>query len=153
MLKKTKSNTSKTRPGSVFTTLNPTKHKQVQLELFSIAEFLATSKDQTLNAKQNISLVNSQEQKLSKILAQDSTTKEKDLKPYWNDVCKAISSKLWLPTEIDFADSVTQRRKDSEGIKGDGAIPQSKRWKRDGAIPHPECNCVTQCALAPWREV
>jgi len=39
------------------------------------------------------------------------------------------------------SDLVTQRRKDSEG------------WGRDGAIPQSGCNCVTQCALAPWREV
>ncbi len=30
-----------------------------------------------------------------------STLNEKDLKPYWNESCKDISSKLWLPTVID----------------------------------------------------
>ena len=84
---------------------NPMQGELAQGELFSIAGYPAQSKDQTLSAKQNISLIDSQEQKSSKILAQDSTTKEKDLKPYWNDVCEAISSKLWLPTEIDFAGS------------------------------------------------
>ena len=31
---------------------------------------------------------------------QDSTTAERDLQPYWNDYIEAISSHLWLPTEI-----------------------------------------------------
>ena len=30
---------------------------------------------------------------------QDSTTAERDLLPYWNEFTKAISSRLWLPTE------------------------------------------------------
>ena len=32
---------------------------------------------------------------------QDSTTGAKDLLPYWNEFTKAISSRLWLPTETD----------------------------------------------------
>ena len=32
---------------------------------------------------------------------QDSTTAERDLQPYWNEFTKAISSRLWLPTETD----------------------------------------------------
>ena len=32
---------------------------------------------------------------------QDSTTGAEDLLPYWNEFTKAISSRLWLPTETD----------------------------------------------------
>lgn len=43
--------------------------------------------------------------KLSETLVLDLTSKEKDCKPYWNDLCKEISSKLWLPIEINLQDS------------------------------------------------
>lgn len=43
-------------------------------------------------------------QNSSEILVQDLTTKGKGYEPYWNDVCKEISSKLWLPIKIDSAD-------------------------------------------------
>src|SRR5260364_349372 len=36
---------------------------------------------------------------------QVSTSKEMDLRPYWNDQVKEWSQKLWLPTVTDSADS------------------------------------------------
>ena len=33
--------------------------------------------------------------------------KEKVLKPFWNEQCREISQKLWLPTEIDFVGSLS----------------------------------------------
>lgn len=39
------------------------------------------------------------QKKQPKILAQASQSKENDCVPYWNNFCKEISSKLWLPTE------------------------------------------------------
>lgn len=44
--------------------------------------------------------------KLLETLDQASTLKEKDLTPYWTQQSKVISEKLWLPTEIDYVDSV-----------------------------------------------
>src|SRR5882724_3751027 len=44
----------------------------------------------------------SQEPKSSPTLPAVSTLSEKDLKPYWNEVCKVISSQLWLPTATDW---------------------------------------------------
>lgn len=35
----------------------------------------------------------------------DSTSKGKDCKPYWSDLCAAISSRLLLPVETDYVDS------------------------------------------------
>jgi len=43
--------------------------------------------------------------KLSKISDQASTSKGKVLKPFWNPQLTEISSKLWLPTKTDYADS------------------------------------------------
>ncbi len=40
-------------------------------------------------------------QKSSRTSAADSTSSGKDLRPYWNAACKAISSQLWLPTATD----------------------------------------------------
>jgi hypothetical protein len=34
-------------------------------------------------------------------------TSDNTLKPFWNEQCGAISSKLWLPTEIDWQDLAT----------------------------------------------
>ena len=50
---------------------------------------------------------------LSLILDQESTLKEKVLKPYWNLQSKEISNKLWLPTKIDCVDSVLSCTKES----------------------------------------
>jgi len=105
---KEKSNLFAMRPDRDFTILTHTVEKGVKSKHSCTVESLAQNKSQTSTDKLNISKNDIQEQKSSKILAQDLTTKEKDLKPYWNDVCSAISSKLWLPTGIDFADSATE---------------------------------------------
>ncbi len=46
----------------------------------------------------------SQKPKSLKTLDRDSTSSEKDCKPYWNDLCAAISSRLLLPVATDSAD-------------------------------------------------
>lgn len=40
----------------------------------------------------------------SKTSVLESTSKDQDLKPYWNNSLKELSKKLWLPTKIDFPD-------------------------------------------------
>lgn len=55
--------------------------------------------------KSPISKKNTRKAMSSKTLLQDSTSKEKDLTPYWSDYCKEISSHLWLPIETDSPDS------------------------------------------------
>src|SRR5262245_40810029 len=39
--------------------------------------------------------------KSSATVLPDSVSNAKDLKPYWNEVCAALSSGLWLPTATD----------------------------------------------------
>lgn len=46
--------------------------------------------------------------KSSKTSGQALTSKEKDFEPYWNDFCKEVSSKLWLPTKTALRDSATK---------------------------------------------
>lgn len=61
--------------------------------------------------------------KLSQILDLASISKEKALKPYWNQQSKEMSQRLWLPTETDFAVSVlTSSRTSSIGT------PLGKSW-------------------------
>ena len=42
---------------------------------------------------------------LLQIVLQELISKEKVLKPFWNQQCKEISTMLWLPTETDYQDS------------------------------------------------
>ncbi len=51
--------------------------------------------------------------KLLQILDQESTSKEKDLTPFWTPQSKERSQRLWLPTEIDCVGSVLNSLKDS----------------------------------------
>lgn len=50
---------------------------------------------------------------LSRTLDQVLTSKEKDFRPFWTLQSKEISEKLWLPTKIDYVDSVLNCSKQS----------------------------------------
>jgi IS605 OrfB family transposase len=77
-----------------------------QNETSATVEYPHLDKEKTWKDKQNgldpIILTT----KLLETLDQASTLKEKDLTPYWTQQSKVISEKLWLPTEIDYVDSV-----------------------------------------------
>jgi putative transposase len=60
---------------------------------------VALNKKMTSTNKSNSCKKNIQNQKSYQISDLESTTKEKDLTPYWNGQCKEINSKLWLPTK------------------------------------------------------
>lgn len=65
----------------------------------TIVEFASTRK-RTTSSDRSSSCENSPLKPRSlKISAHSLTTKEKDLRPYWNDSCKEKSSQLWLPTK------------------------------------------------------
>ena len=80
-------------------------NNQQQLELFATVESQAQNNETTSSDKSNTSKKNTRKQKSSKTSAQDSTTNEKDLKPYDSDVCKEIASNLYLPIAIDLSAS------------------------------------------------
>ena len=73
----------------------------------AIAECHQPSKKKTSQDKSRSCGKNSPKQKSCRTSVADSTSKEKDLKPYYNDFCKEISSRLLSHTEIDSAASVT----------------------------------------------
>ncbi len=73
--------------------------------VLGIAESVPTSKKTISPGKLPTSTRSSQKRKSSKTSVQDSTTKGKVLKPYWNELCAEISSQLLLPVETGSPDS------------------------------------------------
>ena len=63
--------------------------------------------------KLSTSQLNSLTTSLSKTLDLVSTSKEKDLTPFWTSQSKELSKKLWLPTKIDCVDSVLNSSNES----------------------------------------
>ena len=96
---------SKTKQVSVSTTLNPIVAMQLNLPLFATAGSVLPSKKTTSQDKSNLCEKSTRKQRLSKTLGVVSTLSEKVCKPYWSDLCAAISSRLLLPVETDSADS------------------------------------------------
>ncbi|NET65229.1 MAG: hypothetical protein F6K63_12895 [Moorea sp. SIO1G6] len=71
----------------------------------AIASSVVPNKETTSLGKSPTSTPSSRKQKSSKTLVEDSTTRGKDLKPYWSESCAQISSRLLLPVETDSPDS------------------------------------------------
>jgi putative transposase len=102
---KGKSTASKTKQDNVCTTLNPIEEMQLHFQSPATAELVQSSNEMTCSGK-SISCENAiPTPKSSKISAVDSTSSAKDCKPYWSDLCVAISSRLLLPVETDCVDS------------------------------------------------
>ena len=80
-------------------------------------------KEKTCRDKSNSSNKNTLTTKLSKILDQASTQKEKDLIPFWTQESKEISEKLWLPTETDCVESTLISSKVSSK-----STPKERSW-------------------------
>ena len=68
-------------------------------------ESVLESSQTTYQDKSIHSEVSSQEAKSSATSLPDSTSREKDLTPYWCDYCAETSSRLWLPTGTDLPGS------------------------------------------------
>ncbi len=102
---KAKSKASKTRQGKDSTMSSPINVVQLELPLFATAASVQQNSETTLPDKLNSCDNSTQTLKSSKTSAQDSTSNEKDCKPYWSDLCAAISSRLLLPVVTDCAGS------------------------------------------------
>jgi putative transposase len=96
---------SKTKQGSVSTMLSPIVETQLSLPLFATVGSVPLSKKTTSQDKSNLCEKSIQKRRLSKTLGVVSTLSEKVCKPYWSDLCAAISSRLLLPVETDSVDS------------------------------------------------
>jgi putative transposase len=74
---------------------------QVELPLFVTAELVRPNSETTSPAKSNSCDSSIQTPKSSKTSAQESTSRGKDCKPYWSDLCVANSLRLLLPVATD----------------------------------------------------
>lgn len=81
-------------------TLGKRKNRE-EIPLSVIAGSHQKNKTMTSLDRSQVCDTNSQTQTSSKISVVDSISKEKDLKPFWNDACRVISSHLLSHTEID----------------------------------------------------
>ncbi len=90
---------------NAFTTLNLTNPIDLSAQSSLTAKEVAPSKKTTSKDKSNLCDSDTRRARLSKTSALDSTSKEKDCKPYWSDLCAGISSRLLLPVETDCVDS------------------------------------------------
>jgi len=70
----------------------------------AIVESQAISNETILNDKSNSCEINTLPQNLSETSEVDSTSNEKVLKPFWNELCRELTSLLWLPTETGLRD-------------------------------------------------
>lgn len=102
---KARSKASKTRQGKDSMMSSPTSEVQLDQPLFATVGLVQSSSEMTSLDKLNSCVSSTQMPKSSKILARASISNEKACKPYWSDLCSAISSRLLLPAVIDCADS------------------------------------------------
>lgn len=102
---KGRSKASKTKQDKDSTMSSPTSAVQWSLPLFATVASAQLSSETTLPDKLNSCENDTRSPKSSKTSALDSTLSGKDCKPYWSDLCAAISSRLLLPVETGCADS------------------------------------------------
>jgi putative transposase len=105
MQMKGRSTASKTKQGKDSTMSIPTNAVQLELPLFATAELVQPNSETSSPANLNLCDSSIQTPKSSKILAEELTSKGKDCKPYWSDLCAANSSRLLLPVVTDCAGS------------------------------------------------
>lgn len=99
---KGKSKVSKTQQDKGSTISSPMSEAiQLELPLFATVESLLPNSETTSPDKSPICNPFTQEQKLSEISGQDSTSNGKDCAPYWTDFAREISSRLLLPVVTD----------------------------------------------------
>ena len=92
--------TSKTKQGKGYSMLTDTSARVEQLSLFAMPESAADIKPTTCLDSEINFYPPTLMQKSSPILEADLISSGKVYSPYWNDLCKAISSRLLLPTKI-----------------------------------------------------
>lgn len=85
-------------------------------------EFPLTIKKMISSVKKSLSKNNSPITELLKMLVLELTGKDQALKPFWNSQCKENSTQLWLPTEIDSADLL------SNSFNGSLNTTRSNSW-------------------------
>jgi putative transposase len=121
---KGKSQPSKPRQGKDAMTLNPIQANMLsQLELPLFMPVLAVEDSpKSCQDKSRSSKKNNRKGKLSVQSEEDSISKEKNLQPYWNELCREMSEKLWSLTKIDLPDL------DLIGLSGSAKSWDAQSW-------------------------
>jgi transposase len=78
--------------------------RMISQKKLSMQESHQENNQMTSNDNQDTSLPSIQTTILSQTSVQESITKEKGLKPFWNNLSKEISKRLWLPLKTDLQD-------------------------------------------------
>jgi hypothetical protein len=122
--RKGKSKQLKPRQGKGDTTLNPTQGNrlsQLELPLFTLVSAVGdnpkTSQDKSPSSKKN-----TRKRKSSAKSVEDSTSKDKNLQPYWNESCLEMSQQLWSLTKIGLPDL------DLIGLTGSAESLDAQSW-------------------------
>jgi hypothetical protein len=122
--RKGKSKQLKPRQGKGDTTLNPTQGNrlsQLELPLFTLVSAAGdnpkTSQDKSPSSKKN-----TRKRKSSAKSVEDSTSKDKNLQPYWNESCLEMSQQLWSLTKIGLPDL------DLIGLTGSAESLDAQSW-------------------------
>ena len=100
-----------------------------------IVESLLQSRKTTSKGRSHSCGTGIQTTQLSRTLPVESTSKEKDFSPYWNQYVQEMSQKLWLPTKIGSQDlgSTLSNGWSSSTVEGSWfsrkfLIPHNKNW-------------------------
>jgi hypothetical protein len=122
--RKGKSKQLKPRQDKGDTTLNPTRGNrlsQLELPLFTLVSAVGdnpkTSQDKSPSSKKN-----TRKRKSSAKSGEDSTSKGKNLQPYWNESCLEMSQQLWSLTKIGLPDL------DLIGLTGSAESLDAQSW-------------------------
>jgi putative transposase len=89
------------------------------------AESLPKNKGRLYQLKKTSLETNTQTSKSCPILGAVSTSKERTLKPYWNNACQELQSQLWLPHRIE------SHEQDSTSLNGSSNYTEDRSlfWK------------------------
>ena len=93
-----------TQSGPTLESKKPRKRTNVEL---STPESVAPTKKKTCNGRSKTSRTSTQTTNSSKTSVLASISEEKACRPFWNELSKAWSQKLWLPTKTDCVDTVS----------------------------------------------
>lgn len=132
-------NISEQPQGNDFTMSSPSLNPFPNSETSVIAESLVKNNEMILRDKLSSCENDIQIMKSLQISQAESTSKEKDLEPFWNLQIKGISEKLWLPIEID---SVGLDSRSSHGLLKNEV---ARSWFSKKLILAPKQNLLKIC--------
>lgn len=139
---KEKSTISKPKAANADMTLTAMSESLLSPLSSAIAACQAGSRKMTSTGKSISCVPSSRKQKSLKTSEATLTSREKDLKPFWNEQLTEISPRLWLPTETDLQDL------DSSCTNGLSKDPAENSWFSTTLHYRPNENLQTTCSIS-----